>query len=232
MVFFVILVVVYLSDVIYGCEIDGCAYNTQYKGAMKVHLEARHQAQERYRCAMCIYATNNRFSYLKHIKIHNDDKIHKCKKCDHRAVTRHDLLRHNRSHTREKVYFCDRCRFSTSYCSAMKLHLMHHNDFKPWTCTHCLQFSGCTKTAVIRHIHLLHREVVDVASFIKKDTSTFTVDMSQYRRKPKYEYKTVVKEEIITSDDLADKHDITSDHSPESLAALQLQQLANGSYPK
>lgn len=58
-------------------------------------------------CSLCIYATNDKSNYMKHLSVHTGIKPFKCPECQLSFRLKHHIKKHMRTH--EMPFKCTKC---------------------------------------------------------------------------------------------------------------------------
>ncbi|XP_077109891.1 uncharacterized protein LOC143766248 [Ranitomeya variabilis] len=78
-----------------------------------------------------------KISFVKHHKIHTEEKRFPCSKCERYFNYKSDLVRHERIHTGEKPYSCSECEKCFAEKANLLTHLRSHTGEKPHLCSEC-----------------------------------------------------------------------------------------------
>ena len=65
-----------------------------------------------FKCDICSFSCSYKSLFLKHKKIHTNEKKFKCEQCSYACSRKGNLVQHQRIHTGEKPYKCEECSFA------------------------------------------------------------------------------------------------------------------------
>lgn len=117
-----------------------CEFYTGLKKNMEMHIETGHstcQSKPTYlkdlRCPFCLYQTKNKNNMIDHIVLHREERVVPIE------VRRPKLSRYLQG----IVFRCHRCTFTSGSDENLRLHMMRHDDVKPYKCRLC--YFDCTR---------------------------------------------------------------------------------------
>eukprot|EP00736_Rhodelphis_marinus_P003830 Rmarinus@m.14057 len=109
-----------------------------------------------FRCSVCDYATTQKSSLHKHIRLkHPDHKLlHKCEYCTFTCANSSELVVHvYKSH---KPFTCHLCDYATGHSGHLKQHIQQrHSQEKPFKCKFC-DYACVRKNSLDAHVRSKH----------------------------------------------------------------------------
>ncbi|KAK0182098.1 hypothetical protein PV327_000267 [Microctonus hyperodae] len=104
-----------------------------------------------YFCEQCNKQIITRLGFIRHIRIHSDDRPCACEKCNKSFRVKQDLIRHMRDvHEKKKIYICDICDRAFANKHTRDDHRRIHTGEKPYVCKQC---SKTFRTLNLLYIH-------------------------------------------------------------------------------
>lgn len=110
-----------------------------------------------YRCDICDYTTNRKYSMQRHSDVHYDKRRFVCETCGKSFQSLLTLKDHHIFiHSDQRNFHCDLCSLTFKNKSSLVRHTRKHSDVRPWAC-HC---SAKFKRAchLQRHLRIVHNE--------------------------------------------------------------------------
>ncbi|KAM7018103.1 zinc finger protein 462-like [Tautogolabrus adspersus] len=132
-----------------------CEFFTCSRKTLKVHMDRGHSAfpserthQKDICCPFCLYQTKNKTHMIDHIILHREERLVPIE------VRRPKLSRYLRG----MVFRCHNCTFTCGTAENLRLHMMKHDDVKPYKCRLC--FFDCTQLSDLEaHLSDKHQVV-------------------------------------------------------------------------
>jgi len=104
-----------------------------------------------------LWETKTNKDLKRHVRIHTDAKPYSCRHCSGRFKWPDQRKRHLLKSYNEGTWFtCNICHKKFCYKSNVKLHLLRHDDVKPYVCSEC-SMRFCTSSALRSH-QLVHSD--------------------------------------------------------------------------
>uniref|UniRef100_A0A087XQ85 C2H2-type domain-containing protein n=1 Tax=Poecilia formosa TaxID=48698 RepID=A0A087XQ85_POEFO len=117
-----------------------CEFYTGLRKNMEMHIETGHSTCQSkpthlkdLRCPFCLYQTKNKNNMIDHIVLHREERVMPIE------VRRPKLSRYLQG----IVFRCHKCTFSSGSAENLRLHMMRHDDVKPYKCRLC--YFDCTR---------------------------------------------------------------------------------------
>ncbi|XP_073406423.1 LOW QUALITY PROTEIN: uncharacterized protein [Dendrobates tinctorius] len=96
-----------------------------------------HTEEKRFPCSKCERYFNYKSDLVRHDKIHTGEKPYSCSECGKCFAEKANLLTHLRSHTGEKPHLCSECGKCFVHKSQLVAHKRMHTGEKPFSCSEC-----------------------------------------------------------------------------------------------
>ncbi|KAF7660214.1 hypothetical protein LDENG_00286170, partial [Lucifuga dentata] len=117
-----------------------CRFFTGFRKNFEMHVERGHSNfkskptnQKDHCCPFCLYQTKNKNNMIDHVVLHREER-----------VVPIEVRRPKLSRYLEGVIFrCHKCTFTSASAENLRLHMMRHDDIKPYKCRLC--YFDCTK---------------------------------------------------------------------------------------
>uniref|UniRef100_A0A673C8N4 C2H2-type domain-containing protein n=1 Tax=Sphaeramia orbicularis TaxID=375764 RepID=A0A673C8N4_9TELE len=167
-----------------NCEL--CNFNSEHLSSMRRHYLHRHGKkiirckdcnfftslstfqsgpthQKDLRCPFCLYQSKNKNNMIDHIILHREERVMPIQ------VRRPKLSRYLQG----IVFRCHKCTFTSASAENLRLHMMRHDDIKPFRCRLCyfdcsrlndLEAHLCDKHQVVRNHELVGQVSLDMLS--------------------------------------------------------------------
>ncbi|XP_054895145.1 zinc finger protein 462-like [Poeciliopsis prolifica] len=111
-----------------------CEFYTGLRKNMEMHIKTGHSTCQSkpthlkdLRCPFCLYQTKNKNNMIDHIVLHREERVMPIE------VRRPKLSRYLQG----IVFRCHKCTFSSGSAENLRLHMMRHDDVKPYKCRLC-----------------------------------------------------------------------------------------------
>lgn len=132
-----------------------CSFFTGSRKTLETHMEMGHSScqfvpthQKDLCCPFCLYQTKNKNSMIDHIILHREERLVPIE------VRRPKLSRYLEG----IVFRCHNCTFTCGSAENLHLHMMKHDDIKPYKCRLC--FFDCTQLSDLEaHLSEKHQVV-------------------------------------------------------------------------
>ncbi|XP_076006900.1 zinc finger protein 462-like [Genypterus blacodes] len=139
----------------------GCSFVTSSRKDLELHMERGHTTfkaepthQKILHCPLCLYQTKTRNNMIDHIVLHREER-----------VVPMEVRRPKLSRCLQGVVFrCHKCTFASASEENLRLHMMKHDDIRPYKCRLCyfdcatlskLEAHLCDKHQVLRNHELV-----------------------------------------------------------------------------
>ncbi|XP_040010706.1 zinc finger protein 462-like [Xiphias gladius] len=116
-----------------------CNFFTGLRKTLEMHVGTGHSTcqsepthQKDLRCPFCLYQTKNKNNMIDHIVLHREERVVPIE------VRRPKLSRYLQG----IVFRCHKCTFTSGSAENLRLHMMRHDDIKPFKCRLC--YFDCT----------------------------------------------------------------------------------------
>ncbi|KAM4579449.1 uncharacterized protein V3H82_008663 [Fundulus diaphanus] len=152
-----------------------CDFFTGVRKNMEMHIETGHSTCQSkpthlkdLRCPFCLYQTKNKNNMIDHIVLHREERVVPIE------VRRPKLSRYLQG----IVFRCHKCTFTSGRAENLRLHMMRHDDVKPYKCRLC--YFDCTRLKDLeahlsdKHQVLRNHELVGQVSLDKLEARTGT----------------------------------------------------------
>ncbi len=114
---------------LFKCVVCSNGFNEEV--TLKRHLLETHigtyirtEANQRYKCSLCKYSSNQKWLLYRHVRCHTGEKPYKCKVCDYASADVSALRRHlERKHPSFKQFKCTVCGEAFLTSTQLKRHL-------------------------------------------------------------------------------------------------------------
>lgn len=154
-----------------------------------MHIETGHSTsqsesthQRDLRCPFCLYQTKNKNNMIDHIVLHRGKQDARQESCSHPPIPLFAMLcsvflcllfleervvpievrRPKLSRYLEGIVFrCHKCTFTSGSAENLRLHMMRHDDIKPYKCRLC--YFDCTRLSDLE-AHLSDKHQVRICS--------------------------------------------------------------------
>uniref|UniRef100_A0A3Q3XCX7 C2H2-type domain-containing protein n=1 Tax=Mola mola TaxID=94237 RepID=A0A3Q3XCX7_MOLML len=117
-----------------------CNFFSGLRKTLEMHTEVGHSTcqsepthQKDLRCPFCLYQTKNKTNMIDHIVLHREERVVPIE------VRRPKLSRYLQG----IVFRCHKCTFTCGSPENLRLHMMKHDDIKPYKCRLC--YFDCTR---------------------------------------------------------------------------------------
>lgn len=115
-----------------------CSFFTCFRKRFDMHMEAGGssclpEAPKDLRCPLCLYHSKNKNNMIDHIILHREERTVPIE-------VRRTKLSH---YLKDVVFRCHKCTFSSASDENLRLHMLKHDDIKPYKCRLC--FFDCTQ---------------------------------------------------------------------------------------
>ncbi|XP_051278423.1 zinc finger protein 462 [Dicentrarchus labrax] len=132
-----------------------CNFVTGFRKTLEMHIQTGHSTcqsepthQKDLRCPFCLYQTKNKNNMIDHIVLHREER-----------VVPIEVRRSKLSRCLQGIVFrCHKCTFTSGSAENLRLHMMRHDDVKPYKCRLC--YFDCTRlTDLEAHLSDKHQVV-------------------------------------------------------------------------
>ncbi|KAM6930851.1 zinc finger protein 462-like [Xenentodon cancila] len=150
-----------------------CGFFTGLRRTLEMHMERGHHMwqsepthQKDLRCPFCLYQTMNKNNMIDHIVLHREERVVPIE------VRRTKLSRYLKG----IVFRCHKCTFTSGSADNLRLHMMRHDDIKPYKCQlcyfDCSHLSGLEAHLSDKHQVLRNHELVGQVSLEQLELRT------------------------------------------------------------
>uniref|UniRef100_A0A668RG26 C2H2-type domain-containing protein n=1 Tax=Oreochromis aureus TaxID=47969 RepID=A0A668RG26_OREAU len=138
---------------IFRCK--DCNFFTGLRKTLEMHMETGHSTcqskpthQKDLCCPFCLYQTKNKNNMIDHIVLHREERVVPIE------VRRPKLSRYLQG----IIFRCHKCTFTSGSPENLRLHMMRHDDIKPYKCRLC--YFDCTRLSDLEaHLSDKHQVV-------------------------------------------------------------------------
>ncbi|XP_077298002.1 uncharacterized protein LOC143919443 isoform X2 [Arctopsyche grandis] len=117
-----------------------------------LHMYTEHdETNKEIKCNLCQKIYKNRYTYAKHMRIHNSTREYKCHLCHKVFLWKDNLNRHLTRHKNEKPFMCNLCPKSFFLKENLKDHQLVHTGEKKFYCVEC-DLSYATQVKLNQHL--------------------------------------------------------------------------------
>ncbi|MED6277519.1 hypothetical protein CHARACLAT_014278 [Characodon lateralis] len=194
-----------------------CDFFTGLRKNMEMHIETGHSTCQSkpthlkdLRCPFCLYQTKNKNNMIDHIVLHREERVVPIE------VRRPKLSRYLQG----IVFRCHKCTFTSGSAENLCLHMMRHDDVKPYKCRLC--YFDCTRLTDLeahlsdKHQVLRNHELVGQVSLDQLEAWTGTRPEKNNDHKSDNE-KMEAEEFNADCDDVPQTDKISEYHSTENM---------------
>ncbi|XP_034547504.1 zinc finger protein 462-like isoform X1 [Notolabrus celidotus] len=170
-----------------------CSFFTGLRKTLEMHMEMGHSTcqsepthQKDLCCPFCLYQTKNKNSMIDHIVLHREERLVPIE------VRRPKLSRYLQG----IVFRCHNCTYTCGSHENLHLHMMKHDDIKPYKCRLC--FFDCTQLSDLEaHLSDKHQVVRN-----HELVGQVSLDQLEARvvRTPDYEQEPLSDSELLNSE--------------------------------
>eukprot|EP01084_Bolivina_argentea_P305727 528172_1 len=121
------------SDNINNSMPDTLSLNTSSSQSTK-----QFQTDKIWKCDKCNYATNRKYHFTRHSRIHSEYRPFKCDKCTKAFKRRETLRKHQKTHSNIRPFKCKQCDKAFKQKWDLNIHIRRiHNKEKNFQCNFC-----------------------------------------------------------------------------------------------
>ncbi|XP_068167996.1 RE1-silencing transcription factor-like [Antennarius striatus] len=187
-----------------------CNFFTGLRKTLEMHMEMGHLTcpsepthEKDLQCPFCLYQTKNKNNMIDHIVLHREERVVPME------VRRPKLSRYLQG----LVFRCHKCTFTSGSPENLRLHMMKHDEIRPYKCRLC--YFDCT------HLSTLEAHLSDKHQVLRNHELVGQINLDQHEarvdRKPEQEEELlsvndhpidrgdVVKESVTDLDDFPQK---------------------------
>ncbi|CAL4061310.1 unnamed protein product, partial [Meganyctiphanes norvegica] len=132
---------------------DMCFFELNNKYTLKRHIDNR-VCQKSFQCSYCNKSFFKKVNLQMHINCHTLETLFKCNLCDATYTSKDSFRLHVETHNPEKPHKCHLCHYSSHQKSNLRTHFKKHIDEKPFECSKC-EYRCKYKQMLVQH-NLLH----------------------------------------------------------------------------
>ncbi|CAJ1069194.1 zinc finger protein 462-like isoform X2 [Xyrichtys novacula] len=184
-----------------------CSFFTGSRKRLEMHMEMGHFShhsepthQKHLSCPFCLYQTKNKNSMIDHIILHREERLVPIE------VRRPKLSRYLQG----IVFRCHKCTYTCGSPENLRLHMMKHDDIKPYKCRLC--FFDCTRLSDLEaHLSDKHQVVRNhelVGQVCLNQLEARVGQMSKYEEEPSSDSEQLnVDTEIVKKEAMVSGYD-------------------------
>lgn len=119
-----------------------CTFECVNKDHITIHIKSRSHKRTaigidmHFKC-FCGYKTPLKYSFVRHVHIHSNEKQFTCNMCDYRCIQKSTLDDHMNAHSGAKLFECNICGKCFGQSSHLYHHKLVHTDEKNVECSFC-----------------------------------------------------------------------------------------------
>nr|XP_020453899.1 zinc finger protein 462-like isoform X2 [Monopterus albus] len=200
-----------------------CDFFTGIRKTLEVHMETGHSTcqsepthQKDLRCPFCLYQTKNKNNMIDHIILHREQRVVPIE------VRRPKLSRYLKG----IVFRCHKCTFTSGSAENLRLHMMRHDDIKPYKCRLC--YFDCTQLSDLeahlsdKHQVIRNHELVGHVSLDELEERIGTVPEEEDETLSNLEHNNCEDEE--TGEFVTDCNEVPHETLAKSLAESDIKE--------
>ncbi|XP_070689526.1 zinc finger protein 462-like [Pempheris klunzingeri] len=202
-----------------------CNFFTGLRKTLEMHMKMGHSAcqsepthQKDLRCPFCLYQTKNKNNMIDHIILHREERVVPIE------VRRPKLSRYLQG----IVFRCHKCTFTSSSAENLCLHMMRHDDIKPYKCRLC--YFDCTRLSDLeahlsdKHQVVRNHELVGQVSLDQLEARIGRMPEEQEEPLSNSEHNNC--ENIKTEEFVTDCNEVQHETSAENLAGNNIREIS------
>ncbi|XP_019221207.1 zinc finger protein 462 isoform X3 [Oreochromis niloticus] len=222
---------------IFRCK--DCNFFTGLRKTLEMHMETGHSTcqskpthQKDLCCPFCLYQTKNKNNMIDHIVLHREERVVPIE------VRRPKLSRYLQG----IIFRCHKCTFTSGSPENLRLHMMRHDDIKPYKCRLC--YFDCTRLSDLeahlsdKHQVVRNHELVGQVSLDQLEASVGRVPVTEEEHLSNMDQLDKETEDVEMEDLFADCDEVPQAENLEEnytteKSALQMRecQESNGESP-
>ncbi|XP_039476729.1 zinc finger protein 462-like [Oreochromis aureus] len=222
---------------IFRCK--DCNFFTGLRKTLEMHMETGHSTcqskpthQKDLCCPFCLYQTKNKNNMIDHIVLHREERVVPIE------VRRPKLSRYLQG----IIFRCHKCTFTSGSPENLRLHMMRHDDIKPYKCRLC--YFDCTRLSDLeahlsdKHQVVRNHELVGQVSLDQLEASVGRVPVTEEKHLSNMDQLDKEREDVEMEDLFADCDEVPQAENLEEnytteKSALQMRecQESNGESP-
>ena len=113
---------------ILNCRFKKCSFTCKIPYKLVEHIQTVHFNNYKYNCDKCNYKTQHNMNYIKHLRVHTDDRPFKCSKCGKGFKQQNALKKHSYVHL-DRPHKCEIC--LKTFCLELALRIHYENNHGP-----------------------------------------------------------------------------------------------------
>ncbi|XP_025752963.1 uncharacterized protein LOC112841881 [Oreochromis niloticus] len=216
-----------------------CNFFTGLRKTLEMHMETGHSTcqskpthQKDLCCPFCLYQTKNKNNMIDHIVLHREGRLVPIE------VRRPKLSRYLQG----IIFRCHKCTFTSGSPENLRLHMMRHDDIKPYKCRLC--YFDCTQLSDLeahlsdKHQVVRNHELVGQVSLDQLEPSVGNVPVTEEEHLSNMDQLDKETEDVEMEDFFADCDEVPQAENLEEnytteKSALQMRecQESNGESP-
>nr|XP_014262674.2 zinc finger protein 462 isoform X1 [Maylandia zebra]XP_014262675.2 zinc finger protein 462 isoform X1 [Maylandia zebra] len=216
-----------------------CNFFTGLRKTLEMHMETGHSTcqskpthQKDLCCPFCLYQTKNKNNMIDHIVLHREERVVPIE------VRRPKLSRYLQG----IIFRCHKCTFTSGSPENLHLHMMRHDDIKPYKCRLC--YFDCTRLSDLeahlsdKHQVVRNHELVGQVSLDQLEASVGNVPVTKEEQLSNMDQLDEDREDVEMEDLFADCDEVPQAENLEEnytteKSALQIRecQETNGESP-
>ncbi|XP_070760275.1 zinc finger protein 462-like [Enoplosus armatus] len=196
-----------------------CNFFTGLRKTLEMHMEAGHPScqsepthQKDLRCPFCLYQTKNKNNMIDHVVLHREERVVPIE------VRRPKLSRYLQG----IVFRCHKCTFSSGSADNLRLHMMRHDDIKPYKCRLC--YFDCTRLSDLeahlsdKHQVMRNHELVGQVSLDQLEARVGGMPEGEAEPLSNLEHRNNDSEDVKTEEFVMDCNEVRHETQAKNLA--------------